>query len=132
MAELVFMTLRMYTTAHLSGVLHNPSHHLCLYIPLSLLGKGSVKCNRDNEYTLNKRIVRGVVFYAVHVVSKERRRLGLPRTCFSRNTASSQRIRTQQKVIVGGIVLYAVHVMSEESRRLVLPRTSCFSPSNAY
>jgi hypothetical protein len=44
-------------------------------IPLSLLGKGSVKRYRYKEYTTNNRIIVGrVVFYAVRVVSKKRRR----------------------------------------------------------
>jgi hypothetical protein len=41
----------------------------CLCIPLSLLGNGSV-----NTFPRQRRIVEGVVFYAVRVVSKERRR----------------------------------------------------------
>jgi hypothetical protein len=49
-------------------------------VPLSLLGNGSVKRYRCNEYPRNKRIVGGVVFYAVRVVSKESNRLFLPRT----------------------------------------------------
>jgi hypothetical protein len=52
-------------------------------ILLSLLGKGSVKSYRGNEYKSNNRsIVGGVVFYAVRVVSKESRRLVLPRTSY--------------------------------------------------
>jgi hypothetical protein len=52
--------------------------------PLSLLGNGSVKRYRCNEYTLNNRgIVTSVVFYAVRVVSKERRSSTLPRnSCY--------------------------------------------------
>jgi hypothetical protein len=48
-------------------------------IPLSLLGNGSVKSYRGNEYTRN-RIVGRVVSYVVRVVSKESRRLVLRRT----------------------------------------------------
>jgi hypothetical protein len=46
---------------------------VCLYIPLSLLGNNSVK-----TFPLQWKIVGGVVFYAVHVVSKESRRLFFP------------------------------------------------------
>jgi hypothetical protein len=59
-----------------------PSHQcVCMCIPLSELGNGSVKCYRGNEYTPNnRRIVGRVVFYAVCVVSKESRRLVLRKT----------------------------------------------------
>jgi hypothetical protein len=51
---------------------------VCLCIPLSLLGNNSVKTS-----PWQRRIVGGVVFYAVCAVSKESRRLVLPRTsCF--------------------------------------------------
>jgi hypothetical protein len=43
--------------------------------PLSLLGNGSV-----NTFPRQRRIVGGMVFYAVHVISKESRRLVIPRT----------------------------------------------------
>jgi hypothetical protein len=43
--------------------------------PIPLLSNSSVK-----TFLLQRRIVVGVVFYAVHVVSKESRRLILPRT----------------------------------------------------
>jgi hypothetical protein len=50
----------------------------CLYISLSLLGIKSVK-----TFPRQRRNVGGVVFYVVHVVSKQSRRLVLPRThCF--------------------------------------------------
>jgi hypothetical protein len=39
---------------------------VCLCIPLSLLGNNSVK-----TFPRQRRIVRGVVFYTIHVVSKE-------------------------------------------------------------
>jgi hypothetical protein len=46
-----------------------------VYIPLSLSGNSSVK-----TFPRQRRIVVGVVFYAVRVVSKESSRLVLPRT----------------------------------------------------
>jgi hypothetical protein len=46
--------------------------------PLSFLGNGSVK-----KFPLQERILGGVIFYVVHIVSKESKRLGLLRTfCF--------------------------------------------------
>jgi hypothetical protein len=53
-----------------------PLHSPFLY-PLPLLGNGSV-----NTFPRQRGIVRGVVFYAVRVVSKESRRLVFPRTSF--------------------------------------------------
>jgi hypothetical protein len=54
---------------------------LCLCIPLSLLGDASVKRYRCKEYKRNNiRNVGDLVFYAVGAVSKESRRLVLPRT----------------------------------------------------
>jgi hypothetical protein len=48
---------------------------VCLCIPVSFLGNGSV-----DTFPRQRRIVEGVVFYAVRVVSKERRWYILPRT----------------------------------------------------
>jgi hypothetical protein len=48
---------------------------ICLYIPLSLLGNNSVK-----SFPRKWIIVGGVVFYAVRVVSEERRRLVVLKT----------------------------------------------------
>jgi hypothetical protein len=54
------------------------AERLCLCIPLSLPGKNSVK-----TLPRQRKIVGGVVFYAVRVVSKESRRLVLRITsCF--------------------------------------------------
>jgi hypothetical protein len=51
---------------------------LCVCIPLSLLGRSSVK-----SFQRQPRIVGGVVFYTVRVVSKESRTLLLPTiSCF--------------------------------------------------
>jgi hypothetical protein len=70
-----------------TGNFINPSHQsVCLYVlPLSLLGNGSVTTLlRQRIHTRNnRRIVGRVVFNAVRAVSKERRRLVIPRTsCF--------------------------------------------------
>jgi hypothetical protein len=60
-------------------IVSNESLWVCLCIPLSLLGNGSV-----NTFPLQRRIVEAVVFRAVRVVSRESRRLDLPRTsCFN-------------------------------------------------
>jgi hypothetical protein len=48
---------------------------VCMCVPPSLLGNNSV-----NTFPRQRRIVGGVVFYAVRVVSKQSRRLVLPRT----------------------------------------------------
>jgi hypothetical protein len=56
--------------------------NLCLHVhhSLSLLGNGSL-----NTFPRHWRVVECVVFYAIRVVSKESRRLVLPRTsCFLR------------------------------------------------
>jgi hypothetical protein len=50
---------------------------MCLCIPISLLGNGCV-----NTFPRQQKFVGGVVFYAVDFVSKESRRLVLPRTSF--------------------------------------------------
>jgi hypothetical protein len=56
-------------------VVSKESLWVCLCIPLSLLGNGSV-----NTFPRQRKIVGGFVFYAVRVVSKESRRLVLSRT----------------------------------------------------
>jgi hypothetical protein len=59
-------------------VISRKSLWVCLCIPLSLLGKKSVK-----TFPRQRRINGGVVIYAVRVVPKESRRLVLPRAfCF--------------------------------------------------
>jgi hypothetical protein len=74
MAEPIFMKQCMYITAPRPISTANsqiPPISLCLYIPLPLLGNGSVKRYPDNEYTHNNRTTAGLVFfYAVRVVSK--------------------------------------------------------------
>jgi hypothetical protein len=59
------------------GVISKESVWIRLCIPLSLLGKSSV-----NTFPRQWRIVEGIVFYLVHVISKESRWLVLTRTCF--------------------------------------------------
>jgi hypothetical protein len=66
-------------------VLSMESLWVCLCIPLSLLGKNSVK-----TFPRQRRIVGGVVFYAVHDISKESRRLVLRRTSCSRKSSFSE------------------------------------------
>jgi hypothetical protein len=56
-------------------VLPNKNLWVCLCISLSLLGNNSVK-----SFPRQRKIVGGVVFYVVHIASKESRRLVLPRT----------------------------------------------------
>jgi hypothetical protein len=63
--SIVFYTIR---------VVSKESLWVCLCIPLSLLGNGSV-----NTLPRQRRIVGDVVLYTFHVVSKESRRFVLPR-----------------------------------------------------
>jgi hypothetical protein len=63
-------------------VVSKESLWICLCIPLSFLGNGSV-----NTFPRQRGIVGGVVFYAVSVVSKESKLLVLPGTiCFWNTT----------------------------------------------
>jgi hypothetical protein len=66
---------------YLNGTLHKSLSSVCVSVCvylLSLLGDGSVK-----TFPRQQRIVGGVIFYAVRVISKESRRLVLPRcSCF--------------------------------------------------
>jgi hypothetical protein len=57
---------------------------ICIYIPFSLLGNGSVKSYLGNEYTRNNERIFGRVFsHEAHVEWKGSRRLVLPRIyCF--------------------------------------------------
>jgi hypothetical protein len=59
----------------LYGPCHIKGESVGLCIPLSLLGNGLV-----NTFPRQRRIVGGIVFYAVRVVSKEIRQSVLPRT----------------------------------------------------
>jgi hypothetical protein len=61
-----------------------PSVCVCMCIPLSLLGRGTVRTLPRHEYTRSNRRISGrVVFDAVRVISKESSRLVLPRTSCS-------------------------------------------------
>jgi hypothetical protein len=42
-----------------------------MFISLSLLGNGSEKHYRGNEYTSKKRIAGGIVFYMVHIILRK-------------------------------------------------------------
>jgi hypothetical protein len=78
-AEAISMKFCMYIMAQ-NGVLHESLPSVCLSVCiflLSLQSNGSVK-----TFPRQRRIVGTVVLYAVPVVSKESRRLVLPRTCF--------------------------------------------------
>jgi hypothetical protein len=57
------------------SLLWNETLWVCLCILLSLLGNNSIK-----TFPRQRRIVGGVVYFAVSVVSKESRRLVLPKT----------------------------------------------------
>jgi hypothetical protein len=74
-----------------------------------------------------RKIVGGVVFYAVRVVSK----MSLWVCLYILSLLGNGLINTfsLRGRIVEGIVFYAVHIVSKESRRLVLTRTSCLFTS---
>jgi hypothetical protein len=81
MFETIFMKLGMCVMAPepiSTAYFINPSHQsVRLCIPLSLLGNGSV-----NTFPRQRRIV-DVVLYAVHVASKESRRISSSQNLFS-------------------------------------------------
>jgi hypothetical protein len=74
------MTPEPISTAHF--MYSYPTHQfVCMFIPLSSLGNGSVKNYRGKVYrSNNSRIVERAFFYVVHLVLKESRRLVFPRT----------------------------------------------------
>jgi hypothetical protein len=55
---------------------------VCISIPLSLLGNDYVKTLLRQQIHNNRRIFGHLMLYVVHVVSKDSRRLVLPRTCY--------------------------------------------------
>jgi hypothetical protein len=93
---------------------------VCLCIPLSLLGNGSV-----NTFPRQQRIFGGVVFHMVCVISKESVGLSLYPLIIARQRLSKHvPVATKN---FGGLVFYAVCIVLKESRRLVLTGTSCLS-----
>jgi hypothetical protein len=95
MPEPVFMKLSIYGNwAYLSGVLHKFLSLVCVSVcvsPLSLLGKGLVKCIHLSLLCNSSlkmvpwqwRINGGIIFCLVHVVAKESRWSVLPWTSSS-------------------------------------------------
>jgi hypothetical protein len=65
------------TWANLSGVPHKSLPSVCVFLRVSLL---SLPGNEVKTFPQQRRIVGGVVFYAVRVVSNKRKRRVLPRT----------------------------------------------------
>jgi hypothetical protein len=112
--------------AHLNGILHKSLPSVCVFVcifpPIILtqwLGEHvPVATNTCN----NRRIVGRVIFYVVHVISKERLCVCL---CIPLSLQGSSLVNTfpWQRRIVWGLVFCAVRVVSKESRCLVLPRT---------
>jgi hypothetical protein len=53
------------TWAHLKGLIHKTLLSICVFVcvSLSLLGNGSVKIYRGNEYARNNRIIVGRMIY---------------------------------------------------------------------
>jgi hypothetical protein len=87
MPEPIFMKLGTYIMAPkpISVAYFIISFHrsVCIWIPLSLLGNGSVKTLPRQRIHMQQSIVGGVVLYAVRVVSTKSRWLVLPRSyCF--------------------------------------------------
>jgi hypothetical protein len=100
----------------------NPSNQslcLCIYIRLLLLGNGS-----ERTFQRQRRMVGGVIFCAVHIVSKQNLlvRLCIPLSLLCNG---SERTFPRQRRIIGGVIFYANPVVSRESKRLILPRTTC-------
>jgi hypothetical protein len=102
------------TWAHFGAILHKSLWSVCLHLyPLLSSRQWLGKRVPTATSARNNRIIGDVVFYAVHVTSKER-------LCVS---VYPPAVARQQ--IVGGIIFYVVRVVSKESWWLVLPRTSC-------
>jgi hypothetical protein len=93
---------------------------VCLYVHLIVARQrsGARGMNTRNS----RRIVGGVIFYTVRVVSKENLLVCL---CIPLSFLDNSLEHTfpRQRKIVGGVVFYATCFVSNESRRLVLPRT---------
>jgi hypothetical protein len=87
---------------------------LCVSPPPSLLGNGSVKVS----FSL---LANGYVFYAVHVVSKESRRLVLPRTsCFQNK---ERRLKKRGHILVS--ILTFIYISNVQNQ---LPSLASLSP----
>jgi hypothetical protein len=79
MSERIFMKFRMHIVAPEPTSMFyfiNPTH----LTPCLSVFRGNISIN---TFPRHRRIVGGVVFYTVRVVSKESRRLILPRTSYS-------------------------------------------------
>jgi hypothetical protein len=75
----------------------------------------------------NRRIVRGIVFYTVRVVSSVS--VCIPQTLLDNGSVNTF---PQQRIIFRGTAFYAVRVVSKESRRLVPTRISCYFGDTLY
>jgi hypothetical protein len=81
---------------------------MCVYVYVARLRLGK-KRYRGNEYTRkNRRIVGRVISYAARVVSKESRRLVLPRTLFFKYRVSEKR---------GSLILGSLRIHMKMMRR---------------
>jgi hypothetical protein len=71
------------TWAHFNGILNKSLPTVCVSLFACCQATARKERYRGNEYTRNSRGILGrVVFYVVRVVTKESRRLVLPRTCY--------------------------------------------------
>jgi hypothetical protein len=116
MPEPIFIKLGMYIMAPepiSTPYFKNPRFSLCvcMCIPLSLLGKGSVNTfpRQEIHETIEERLDACVCVW-------------IPLSLLSNNSVKKF---PRQRRIVGGVVFYAVLVASKESGRSVLPITSC-------
>jgi hypothetical protein len=110
------------TWAHLNGVLHKPHPSVCVSPNVAKQRLGRHVPAATNTH--NRRLVGGVVFYAVRVLSKESLGVCL---CIPLPLLGNSSVNTfpRQWRIVTGAAFYAVRVISKKSRRLILTRTPC-------
>jgi hypothetical protein len=106
-----------------------PNHSVCLYVlyvPLSLLGKGSARCIL--HFIARQRLGKHVPAAANTRNKEELFDACLLSLCIPLSFLGNNSVKTfpRQRRIVGGVVFYAVRLASKESMRVVLPRTSCF------
>jgi hypothetical protein len=106
MPEPIFMKIDTYImpNGHLNGLLHKflPPVCVCIYIPLELLGNGSVKTLQRQWIRNNRKFVGRVTFHAICTVSKKPWRLFLLRTLFKSvrilwHTCATQLIERTEK-----------------------------------